>query len=131
MGTQRKRHVLVVDNDEDVLFRLGSELKEAGYHAMTTWSGIEALRYLESYIFDSLLVDNYLPDLYIGDFLERVWGLAFRPQILVMQATPMNDTCTYGSRTFSLVDKGQAPRIIRALGCISDASGSDPTFWTH
>ena len=73
MGAETTRQILIIDNNEGVLATLDRELKEAGYDTVTAWSGVEALRLLNSQTFDSLLVDDYLPDLYIGDFLE---GLA-------------------------------------------------------
>jgi len=115
MTNQTRGRVLVVDNNDDVLTRLGSELTEAGYEAITTWSGIEAINLLESEIFDSLLVDDYLPDLYIGEFLARVSDLPFCPKVLLMQTKPTHGVCTVGSLRFVVVDKAKVSRIIQAL----------------
>jgi CheY-like chemotaxis protein len=41
-GHSRGR-VLIVDNNEDVLARLGTALGAAGYATETAWSGVEAL----------------------------------------------------------------------------------------
>jgi PleD family two-component response regulator len=38
-----KGRVLIVDNNEDALARLGSALAAAAYATETTWSGVEAL----------------------------------------------------------------------------------------
>ena len=116
MGAETRRQVLIIDNNEDVLATLDRELKEAGYDTVTTWSGVEALRLLNSHTFDSLLVDDYLPDLYIGDFLERVSRLPVRPRILVMQARPGKNACLSESRgAWSLVDKRQIVTLITVL----------------
>ena len=119
MGAGAKRQVLIADNNEDVLATLDRELKEAGYDTVTTWSGVEALRLLNSNTFDSLLVDDYLPDLYIGDFLERVSRLPVRPRILVMQAKPGKNARLSESRgAWSLVDKSQIVTLITVLDAV-------------
>ena len=116
MGAETTRQILIIDNNEGVLATLDRELKEAGYDTVTAWSGVEALRLLNSQTFDSLLVDDYLPDLYIGDFLERVSRLPVRPRILVMQAKPGKNARLSESRgTWSLVDKSQIVTLIAVL----------------
>jgi CheY-like chemotaxis protein len=86
VGAGTRRQVLIIDNNEDVLATLDRELKEVGYDTVTTWSGVEGLSLLKSRTFDSVLVDAYLSDLYIGDFLGRVSRLPVWPRVLVMQA---------------------------------------------
>jgi hypothetical protein len=74
---------------------------------------------LNSHTFDSLLVDDYLPDLYIGDFLERVSRLQVRPRILVMQAKPGKNARLSESRgTWSLVDKSEIVTLIIVLDAV-------------
>ena len=119
MGAETKKQVLIVDSNEDVLAALDRELKEAGNDTVRTWSGVEALRLLNSHTFDSLLVDDYLPDLYIGDFLERVSRLAVRPRILVMQAELGRNARLCESRgAWSLVEKSQIVTRITALDAV-------------
>ncbi len=110
MDIEIRPQVLVVDNNEDVLAALGQELEDLGYNVVTTWSGIEALRLLKSKRFGSVLVDTYLPDIYIGDFLEIVFRLPTAPGIWIMQDRPVQEVCTYGARFFQVVDKKQAVR---------------------
>ena len=113
---QTGKQILVVDNDDAMRVALDEEIKELGHDPVTTWSGIEALGLLKSGRFDLLLVDTYLPDMYIGDFLERVSLLPVRPKIWVMQAKPAQDMCTYGSRCFSVVGKRQVAQIFERPG---------------
>lgn len=115
MGTHTRGRVLVVDNNQDVLTRLGKELTEAGYETTTTWSGVEALRLLEDRVFDSLLVDDYLPDLYIGEFLEKLSALPIRPRVFVMQGRERPILQTRGSLRLVCVDKSHASRILEAM----------------
>jgi DNA-binding response OmpR family regulator len=60
-------------------------VRGAGYDAISTWSGLEALDLLKSGKIHVLLVSSYLPDLYIGDFLARVRSLPIQPCSIVMQ----------------------------------------------
>jgi len=83
---QPKKRVLIVDNNERALCAVQEALEDAGFDTRTTWSGYEALEWLQSNAFDVLVVDDYLPDLHAGDFLNRVACLAMQPRIIVMQA---------------------------------------------
>jgi hypothetical protein len=84
---------------------------------VTTWSGIDALDLLQSKKFDFLLVDDYLPDMYIGNLLERVSLLPVRPEIWVMKAEPAEGVCTYGSLSFSAVEKKGGDPSLQAVRC--------------
>src|SRR5471032_1567260 len=59
--------------------RLGVMLQRAGYDSIATWSGLEALELLKSGEYDILLMSSYLPDVYVGDFFERLNRLPVRP----------------------------------------------------
>jgi CheY-like chemotaxis protein len=61
MRTLRKR-VLVADCHEEVLIVLEKVLEDAGFDTTTVWTAREALKLLESQVFDLLLVNEYLPD---------------------------------------------------------------------
>jgi CheY-like chemotaxis protein len=85
MAESRNKRVLIVDNDEEESGRLGVMLQRAGYDSYATWSGLEALELLKSGDYDILLVSSYLPDVYVGDFMERLNRLPVRPCSIVMQ----------------------------------------------
>lgn len=85
MAELRNKRVLIVDNKEEEARTLGGMLQQAGYESMTTWSGLEALELLKSGTYDILLVSSYLPDLYVGDFFDRLNRLPVRPCSIVMQ----------------------------------------------
>ena len=80
MAEARNKKVLIVDNDEQEARTLGVMLKDAGYDSSITWSGLEALETLKSVTYDS----SYLPDLYVGDFFERLSRLPVQPCSIVM-----------------------------------------------
>ena len=87
--TSQNNRVLVVDNNEEEARAFESMLERAGYRPTTTWSGLEALELLKSQEFAILLVSNYLPDLYVGEFFERLNRLPSQPcSILIQEDQP-------------------------------------------
>ena len=85
MAESRNKRVLIVDNNEEESGRLGTMLQRAGYDSIATWSGLEALELMKSEEYDILLVSSYLPDVYVGDFFDRLNRLPGRPCSIVMQ----------------------------------------------
>jgi DNA-binding response OmpR family regulator len=81
----RNKRVLIVDNNEEKSGRLGVMLQRSGFDSIATWSGLEALELLKSGEYDILLVSSYLPDVYVGDFFERLNRLPVHPCLIVMQ----------------------------------------------
>lgn len=77
--------VLLVHNEDGEAAEIQAFLEtKIGCKTSVTWSGLEALRLLRGDRFDVLLLDDYVPDLYIGDLIERTSALPLRPQILVL-----------------------------------------------
>lgn len=85
MAESRNKRVLIVDNNEEESGRLGVMLQRAGYDSNATWSGLEALELLKAGAYDILLVSSYLPDVYVGEFFERLSRLPVQPCSIVMQ----------------------------------------------
>src|ERR1700694_680104 len=88
MAESRNRRILIVVANEEESGRLGVILQRAGYDSIATWSGLEALELLKSGEYDILLMSSYLPDVYVGDFFERLNRLPVRPCSIVMQEGP-------------------------------------------
>lgn len=88
MVPEKKKRVLIVDNDEPVSSMLRDLAETFHCDVVTTWSGIEALTLLKSRKFDLVLVDDYLPDLHVGNFLDRISRLRDQPQVVAIQTTP-------------------------------------------
>jgi CheY-like chemotaxis protein len=82
----QNNRVLIVDNNEEETRVFAAMLERAGYEPQTTWSGLEALQLLQSEEFAILLVSNYLADIYVGEFLERLKALPNQPCSIVIQA---------------------------------------------
>ena len=121
MDIKAQRRILIVDNEESVQAALTDLLNKAGYETLATWSGIEALRLLESCQFDVLLVNDYLADLYLSDFLRRVSLLQIPPRVVVMQAgtkkRQKKDFYLYTRLpSCSTADKAHIERVIHAVG---------------
>lgn len=113
-----RSRVLIVDNNEDVLNTLDKLLREEGFDTRTTWSGHEALALIRSQPFDVLLVDDYLADLHVSEFLKRVKRQARQPAVVVMQKgqPAPTDVRHYGSLGASaVVDKRDPKQVRRAL----------------
>jgi CheY-like chemotaxis protein len=118
MRHDAKVNVLIVDNDDRVLWKFQQLLENSGFNTTATWSGHEALGLLRSGVFDVLLVDDYLPDLHSHDFIERVNRLPIQPSIVVMHsdAPKSADLRCYESLGVSeLVDKRDPVRVCQAV----------------
>ena len=118
MASGSKANVLIVDNDDRILWKFQEMLENGGFETTATWSGHEALGLLRSGVFDVLLVDDYLPDLHYHDFLERVRRLSIQPSIVVMHdsAPKPSDLRCYASLGASdLVDKRDTVRVCQAV----------------
>jgi len=108
MQGDTKVNVLIVDNDDRILWKFQQLLENAGFNTTATWSGNEALGLLRSGVFDVLLVDDYLPDLHSHNFLEQVNRLPIQPSIVVMHSdTPKPDDlrCYESLGVAQVVDK--------------------------
>jgi len=113
-----KANVLIVDNDDRILWKFREMLENVGFKTTATWSGHEALGLLRSGVFDVLLVDDYLPDLHHHDFLKRVRDLSVQPSIVVMhdsEAKPSDLQCYASLGASELVDKRDPVRVCRAV----------------
>jgi CheY-like chemotaxis protein len=118
MRSSGKAKVLIVDNDDRVLWKFQESLENAGFDTTATWSGHEALVLLKSGVFDVLLVDEYLPDLHSHDFLERVRQLLTQPSIVVMHdsvAQPGDLRCYESLSVSELVDKRDPVKVCKAV----------------
>jgi CheY-like chemotaxis protein len=130
MEPKTKSQILVVDNDDQERAELADKLKMLGHNSAETWSGSEALRLLKSKRFDVLLVEDYLADMYIGDFLERVSALNDAPKIWVMRAMPVEYTSTFGSRSYPVVAKKHLEKLFSQVNG-GNSGPSEVNNWKH
>jgi len=81
-GGERKRRVLLVD-DEPVIGRVfGLKLKLTGYDWASTTTGAEAIELVRTQTFDIMILDVLLPDMTGVDVLDRVRAFSQIPVIL-------------------------------------------------
>ena len=124
MQRNHKGSVLIVDNDDRVLWAFQEHLENAGFNTESTWSGHEALVLLGSGKFDVLLVDEYLPDIHAHDFLKRVGRLSNQPSIVVMHSAEPKpaDVQSYAALDVSeLVDKRDPAKVCQAVfSCLAE-----------
>lgn len=123
MKVEAKKTVLIVENNEHLMWTLQAVLEDAGVNARATWSGHEALELLKSEAFDALVLDDYLPDLHSTEFLRRVGRLPLQPWIVVMRnsaptAQYLRDYVSLGA--FAVV--GKDPDEVRkaVLSCCAE-----------
>jgi len=127
-----KKKVLIVDNNERVLYTVQELLEDSGFDTRTTWSGQEALELLATRDFDVLVVDDYLPDLHAGEFLRRVQGLPMQPWVVVMEGTlPTRGDVTHYAvlGASAVVDKRRLRDVRRAVQslCVEEPLVKAPT----
>ena len=118
MTVEIKRRILIVDNDEQESSALCDFLKRAGFEAWATWSGVHALEHLELNYFDILLVDDYVTDVDVGEFIRVVCSLPSHPSVVVMQTWRARTDIRWGRSlgACSFVDKHQPKQILKAIG---------------
>jgi len=82
--TSSKR-LLLMDNDNAARSALIQVVEPLGHSILSTWGGTEALQYLTVERFDLLWMDHHVPDMYAGEFINRVLRIPDHPEIVVMQ----------------------------------------------
>lgn len=123
MQHDAKVNVLIVDNDDRILWKFQQLLEDAGFNTSATWSGHEALGLLRSGGFDVLLVDDYLPDLHSHNFLEQVNRLPIQPSVVVMHSDtpkPADLHCYESLGVAQLVDKRNPVSVCQAVSYCRD-----------
>lgn len=122
--TNSRKKALVVENDEQLLASFQAALTHVDFDAQTTWSGRDALSALESGRFDVLLVDSYMPDLHITEFLSRVGRLVSPPTTIVMQSGRPRPSVVRRYEVLgasAVVDKRDRDAILRAVAASSES----------
>ncbi|MGK5091263.1 response regulator [Deltaproteobacteria bacterium TL4] len=78
-------HILVVDDDDTILYLMDKMLTGAGHHCALSSNPLEALELFEEHPFDLVLTDIMMPQMNGLDFLKRV--VAFKPHVPVIIMT--------------------------------------------
>ncbi len=86
------RHVLVVDDEEDVRETLSSVLKNLDYIPHVASNGVEALEVLKREKIDVVLSDLYMPEMDGIELLKRVRATDNKVVFLMITAHPTIET---------------------------------------
>ena len=70
---------------------------------------------LQSRRYDVLLVSTYLPDLYVGDFFERLRRLPVQPCTIVMQED--HDSASMVQNVRYMIGERKTSDTMKAAGC--------------
>lgn len=69
---QKKKSILIIDDDKSILNIFTRILQKQGYHTDTAETGQEALEKLQTHNYDLALIDMKLPDTNGTDLLARI-----------------------------------------------------------
>jgi len=103
MNTPRKK-VLVADCHEEVLIALEKMLEDAGFDTTTVWTARDALKLVDSQVFDLVLVNEYLPDAECEGLLKALRKRGAQMPCIVMQPSAPQITDFTGLRILGAHD---------------------------
>jgi len=85
-----KAAILIVDDDEDILYFFRVLLEENGYTVDTVQTGQEALDKAETYSYDLILLDYRLSDSHGGVIADKILKMNRYVQIIYITGYSMN-----------------------------------------
>jgi len=83
--------IMVVDDEEDILYLVGAILKKAGYEVTTVLSGEECLERLKSEKPDLILLDIMMPEMDGWEVCKRIKEDKETKDILVVMLTVVGE----------------------------------------
>jgi DNA-binding response OmpR family regulator len=89
---EKKRSVLVIDDDPSILRTLRRVLDKSGYEVDTARSGSESVERLAARSYDAAIVDAGLGDMKGTDLLPRMRKLAPNMVRIMLTGTPMTES---------------------------------------
>jgi two-component system OmpR family response regulator len=99
MTTTAPPRVLVVDDEENIRFLVGSALEMAGYETAVAETGREALALAESFEPDAIVLDVMLPDLDGFTVLQRLRDAGSMTQVIFLTARDATEDRVRGLTT--------------------------------
>jgi CheY-like chemotaxis protein len=82
-----KKHILVVDDDELILFALGKTLKGDAKEVVTASTGTEAIKKISYCPYDLCLLDIHLPDMNGLELMKVIREMCPETRIIIMTAS--------------------------------------------
>ena len=86
-----KSHILIVDDDPDMLQLLQYTMQFAGYDVSTTNSGEDAIKKVKHDKYDLMILDLMMPDISGFDVLVALQAEESRPKVIVHSIIPHLD----------------------------------------
>jgi CheY-like chemotaxis protein len=112
--------LLIVDNDEQESAAFAHLVKALGHEVVCTWSGRDALVHLASGRFNLLWVDDYVADMYVGEFIDGASRSPNRLQIVLLRGLemrPITECKSLGQ--CQVIDKTQVSHLLQTLSHIT------------
>jgi CheY-like chemotaxis protein len=118
-----KASILIVDDDEDILYFFRVLLEENGYKVSTAVTGREALSMAETNEYDLVLLDYKLTDIYGGVIADELKRMNERVQIIYITGYSLKNGEIPKSEVVSEVLVKPIPEHV-LLKAVSDAVAS-------
>ncbi|OGL46552.1 MAG: hypothetical protein A2161_22305 [Candidatus Schekmanbacteria bacterium RBG_13_48_7] len=93
MIKQNRNHLLIVDDDKELLDGLLSSLEQKGYKVSCALNGLEALSIINQYHIDLILMDYHMPQMDGVEVLKHLRDLDNSVPVIIM--TGFGDVSTY------------------------------------
>ena len=87
-----KNHILVVDDDQLILYALAKVLREDGYEVVTAATATDAIEKLSYCPYDLCLLDIHLPDLNGLDLMRIIRDMCPKTKVVIMTASYLSPT---------------------------------------
>ncbi len=91
-----ENHILIVDNEPDLLDLVRIHLEDAGMKVTLASSGVDALMMVDAHSFDLIILDIMMDDLSGFEILERFRSLQLETPILLLSAKQEEESIVYG-----------------------------------
>jgi len=114
----RRLKVLIIDCHEDVVIPFEHLLEDEGYDTTTACTGQDALKALQDQVFDSVLVNEYLPDMDAELFISELRRRGGNAPCIVMQpsATQITDIDRFlAAGAVAVVCKWSQTKVLEAM----------------
>ena len=114
----RRLKVLIIDCHEDVVIPFEHLLEDEGYDTTTACTGQDALKALQDQVFDSVLVNEYLPDMDAELFISELRRRGGMVPCIVMQrsATQTTDIGRFlAAGAVAIVCKWSQTKVLEAV----------------
>lgn len=119
MASTTRPRVLVVDDEENIRYLVGSALRLDGFETITAETGAAALEAASAYHLDVIVLDIMLPDLDGFTVLQRLRDRGCQAPVVFLTARDSTEDRVRGLTT------GGADYMVKPFAVASSSRGSD------